>query len=77
MFVRVVEISGEGTWRVSAGEELSTWPDATAALAHARSLAPDWIEVGEIRDGRHTWKTLRRTPGGDYRESALRWGGGS
>ncbi len=48
------------------------------ALAYAESLAPRWIEVGDISalgtpDQRHTWTTLRRRPDGTYAKSPLRW----
>jgi hypothetical protein len=48
------------------------------ALEYAKSLTPDWIEVGDIRgldtpDQQHVWTTLRRLPDGTYLPSPLKW----
>ena len=74
MFVRVTEVPSQGVWKVDA-EVTTSFPDRAAALAFAHSLAPEWLEIGEVREGRHVWRTLRRMPDGGYAESRLRWGG--
>lgn len=80
MFVRVVHRHG---WQVElvrdVGETDSvTFPSREEALEHAESLAPDWIEVGDIigldtPDQHHAWTTLRRGADGAYRPSPLKW----
>jgi hypothetical protein len=82
MFVRVAHRQG---WDVEvvggAGEvAVETLPSRVAALDRARSLEPDWIEVGDIvglgtESQHHSWTTLRRRPDGTYAPSGLRWGG--
>ncbi len=52
-----------------------------AALAHARALEPEWIELGEVVPAQgslpqhHRWTTLRRRPDGGYAAAGLNWGG--
>ena len=55
-----------------------TFPTREEALKHAESLAPDWIDVGDIigldtPDQQHAWTTLRRGADGAYRPSPLKW----
>jgi hypothetical protein len=81
-FVRVVHRQG---WDVELvkGADVDTrnFGSREDALLYARGLGPDWIELGEVvaaREGvpqHHRWTTLRRTSGGDYAASDLRWGG--
>lgn len=65
----------------SAEPERSNFRDRESALEFARSLRPEWIEVGvvvpESADGpqHHAWRTLRRDEDGNYAESGLSWGG--
>lgn len=79
-FIRVAHRQGwqvdtlEGT-NVVESSVLSTREDA---LEYAKSLAPDWIEVGDIRaldtpDQQHVWTTLRRQADGTYAPSPLKW----
>lgn len=82
MFVRVAHRQG---WDVEQVGEHGAVSKATLgsreeALAYAESLAPDWIEVGDITglgtaQQRHSWSTLRRRADGSYAPSGLRWGG--
>ena len=61
--------------------ETSNFPSREAALAHARSLEPEWIEVGEVVPAsahlpqHHRWTTLRRRADGAYAPAGLSWGG--
>lgn len=82
MFVRVAHRQGWEVEEVGAAGEVrkETLPSREEALAYAESLAPDWIEVGDITGlgteaQRHSWSTLRRQPDGSYAPSGLRWGG--
>ena len=79
-FVRVAHRQG---WQVEviSGTKLvesSIHNTRDQALQHAMSLAPDWIEVGDIvaldtADQHHEWTTLRRQADGSYAPSALKW----
>lgn len=79
-FVRVAQRKG---WEVEifkgAGTvEGSTLGSREEALRYAKSLNPDWIEVGEIAnldtpDQQHVWTTLRRQADGSYAPSQLKW----
>jgi hypothetical protein len=81
-FVRVVHRQG---WDVElvegAGVRKENFPDREAALEYARSLSPDWIELGEVEFAHddvpqhHRWTTLRRNLDGSYAPSNLKWGG--
>jgi hypothetical protein len=86
LFARVVQRQG---WDVEVIEsarqgepETRNFADRDAAIAYAESLAPDWIELGEVVFAtadvpqHHRWTTLRRTGHGKYVRSALVWGGG-
>ncbi len=82
MFVRVAHRQGWDVERVGEGGEVSTQTLASRedALDYARSLEPEWIEVGDIAGlgtpgQQHRWTTLRRHPDGSYGPSGLRWGG--
>jgi hypothetical protein len=84
-FVRVVHRRGWDVEEVTAENpaEPSTrnFRSREEALAHARELEPDWIEVGEVvaaseqTPQHHRWTTLRRGSDGKYTASALNWGG--
>jgi hypothetical protein len=86
-FVRVVHRQGWDVEIVSrenqAEPETRNFADRDAALEFARSLEPDWIEVGEVVYAtetvpqHHEWETLRRRADGNYAASALKWGGGN
>ena len=79
-FVRVAHRQG---WQVDKIEgknivESSIRNTRAQALAYAESLAPDWIEVGDIHgldtpDQQHVWTTLRRQSDGTYAPSPLKW----
>jgi hypothetical protein len=79
-FVRVAHRQG---WQVETIRgtnvvEVSTRKTRAEALEYAKSLAPDWIEVGDIRgldtpDQQHEWTTLRRLSDGTYVPSPLKW----
>ncbi|HET7339060.1 MAG TPA: hypothetical protein VFK22_05890 [Candidatus Dormibacteraeota bacterium] len=79
-FVRVAHRRG---WEVEviSGTKLvesSIHSTRKEALDRAMSLAPDWIEVGDIvaldtEDQHHEWTTLRREADGSYSPSALKW----
>jgi type IV secretory pathway ATPase VirB11/archaellum biosynthesis ATPase len=79
-FVRVAHRHG---WQVDTIEgtnvvESSIRNTRAEALEYAKSLAPDWIEVGDIRgldtpDQEHVWTTLRRQSDGTYVSSPLKW----
>ena len=82
MFVRVAHRQGWDVERVGEGGAVSKQTLATReeALELARSLDPQWIEVGEITglgtpEQQHRWTTLRRRADGSYAPSGLRWGG--
>lgn len=82
MFVRVAHRRGWDVEQIGQAGAVQTDTVATReeALALARSLNPDWIEVGDIvglgtDSQQHSWTTLRRGPGGSYAPSGLRWGG--
>jgi hypothetical protein len=82
MFVRVAHRQGWDVEQVRDGGEVAreTLGSREEALERARSLEPDWIEVGDIAalgtpEQHHTWTTLRRRPDGGYAPSGLRWGG--
>ena len=83
MFVRVVHRQGWDVEKVGEKGDVETGNFASKeqALEHARSLGPDWIEVGEVvfatprLPQHHRWTTLRRRPDGTYAESGLAWGG--
>jgi hypothetical protein len=80
MFVRVVHRQG---WQVEpvldAGVvESVTLASREDAIEYAESLAPEWIEVGDIIGldtpaQQHAWTTLRRRADGSYATSALKW----
>jgi hypothetical protein len=83
VFVRVVH---RQDWDVEkVGEkgdvETSNFASRDQAMKHARSLEPDWIEVGEVvyatpdAPQHHRWTTLRRRQDGTYAASGLAWGG--
>jgi hypothetical protein len=80
MFVRVVQRQGWDLELVERQEKL-TFVSREAALNHARSLEPEWIELGEVVAAtsqvpqHHIWVTLRRQPDGSYQRSGLAWGG--
>ena len=81
MFVRVVQRQGWEVELVQAGQRVETeiLGSRHEALGHAESMAPDWIEVGDIvglgtADQHHSWTTLRRRPDGAYAPSGLHWG---
>lgn len=79
-FVRVAHRQG---WEVEviSGTQLldsSICNTREEALDRAMSLAPDWIEVGDIvaldtEDQHHEWTTLRREADGSYAPSPLKW----
>ena len=79
LFVRVAHRHG---WEVEIVESVrAVEPESLAsreeALAYARSLGPDWIEIGDIiglgtSAQQHSWTTLRRRPDGSYEPSPLR-----
>lgn len=82
MFVRVAHRRGWDVEQIGQAGAVQTDTVATReeALALARSLNPDWIEVGDIvglgtDSQQHSWTTLRRGPDGSYAPSGLRWGG--
>ena len=82
IFVRVAHRTG---WQIETFEgtavvESQTRRSREEALDYARSLKPDWIEVGDIIAAgtpgqHHRWTTLRRQRDGSYATSALRWQG--
>lgn len=84
MFVRVVHRQG---WQVEVVRDMGATESVTFAtredaLEHAESLAPEWIEVGDIigldkPDQHHAWTTLRRRADGSYAPSPLKWQGQS
>ena len=81
-FVRIAHRQGWVVEVVRAGGvvESDTLASREEALAFAESLAPDWIEIGDIVGlgtpaQQHSWSTLRRRPDGSYLPSALRWRG--
>ncbi|MDQ6949713.1 MAG: hypothetical protein M3256_26580 [Actinomycetota bacterium] len=80
MFVRVVQRQGWDLELVERQEKL-TFVSRKAAMNHARSLEPEWIELGEVVAAtsqvpqHHIWATLRRQPDGSYERSGLAWGG--
>ncbi len=61
--------------------ETRNFESREAALVHARSLGPEWIELGEVvyatpqLPQHHRWTTLRRKPDGAYAPTGLSWGG--
>jgi hypothetical protein len=79
-FIRVAHRKG---WQVDTIEgtnvvESSIWKTKAEALEHAKSLAPDWLEVGDIRgldtpDQQHVWTMLRRQTDGTFVPSPLKW----
>jgi hypothetical protein len=79
-FIRVAHRKG---WQIEIFKghglvESSTVGSRDEALVYAKSLKPDWIEVGDIADlgtpaQRHVWTTLRRQADGSYAPSALKW----
>ena len=79
-FIRVAHRQG---WQVETIRgtdvvESSNLKTRAQALEYAKSLAPDWIEVGDIGgldtpDQHHVWTTLRRQPDGTYMPSPLKW----
>jgi len=80
-FVRVVHRQGWEVELVRAGQPVESEVLASRedALSRAESMAPEWIEVGDIVclgtvDQHHSWTTLRRSPDGSYGVSGLRWG---
>jgi hypothetical protein len=83
-FIRVVHRRG---WDVEVVEadriDKRNFPEREQALEFARSLGPEWIELGEVVAAgqdlpqHHRWTTLRRSAGGDYLRSGLNWGGPS
>ena len=83
MFVRVVHRRGWDVERVGEKGDVETgnFPSREAALEHARSLGPEWIEVGDVVPAtpeapqHHRWTTLRRRADGTYSGSGLAWGG--
>jgi hypothetical protein len=82
LFVRVVHRQGWEVEVVRADQQVETEILASReeALSRAESIAPDWIEVGDIvglgtAEQHHSWTTLRRRPDGSYGQSGLHWGG--
>ncbi len=80
-FVRVAHRQGWEVEVVRAGQPVETEILASReeALGLAESMAPDWIEVGDIvglgtAEQHHSWTTLRRRPDGSYAPSGLHWG---
>lgn len=79
VFVRVAQRQGWDVELIENGETLN-FATCKAALEHALSLAPDWIELGEVLGAtvqlsqHHRWATLRRQPDGSYERSGLAWG---
>jgi hypothetical protein len=80
-FVRVVHRQGWEVELVRAGEpvESEILASREEALSRAESMAPDWIEVGDIVglgtvEQHHSWTTLRRSQDGTYMVSGLHWG---
>jgi len=80
-FVRVAHRQGWEVELVQAGQrvEIEILASREDALSRAESLAPDWIEVGDIvglgtAEQHHTWTTLQRRPDGSYAVSDLHWG---
>jgi hypothetical protein len=81
--MRVVHRKGWQVEEVGEGGAVSTrsFAGREDALAFARSLEPDWIELGEVvyataeAPQHHRWTTLRRRPDGTYAPSPLAWGG--
>jgi hypothetical protein len=79
-FVRVAHRQG---WEVEVVQhagvvESETLASREEALAYAKSLGPDWIEVGDIVGlgtpaQQHSWTTLRRGADGLYAPSTLKW----
>ena len=79
LFVRVAHRHG---WEVEIVQsarlvESESLASREEALAYAKSLGPDWIEVGDIiglgtSAQQHSWTTLRRRPDGSYEPSPLR-----
>jgi hypothetical protein len=81
VFVRVVHRQGWEVELVQAGQrvEKEILASREEALSLAESMAPDWIEVGDIvglgtADQHHSWTTLRRGRDGSYAASDLHWG---
>jgi hypothetical protein len=79
-FVRVVHRQAWEVELVKAGlrAETEILASREEALSLAESMAPDWIEVGDIvglgtAEQHHSWTTLRRLPDGSYAVSALHW----
>jgi hypothetical protein len=80
MFVRVAHRHG---WQIEVVRDAGVVESATRAsrveaLEYAESLAPDWIEVGDIIGldtpaQQHAWTTLQRRADGSYAPSALKW----
>jgi hypothetical protein len=83
VFVRVVHRRGWDVEEVGEGGAVETrnFGAREQALEFAQSLAPDWIEVGEVvyatseAPQHHRWTTLRRRADGTYAASPLAWGG--
>ena len=79
-FIRVAHRKG---WQIEIFErermvESTTVASRDEALGYAKSLNPDWIEVGDIAnldtpDQHHVWTTLRRQADGSYTASPLKW----
>ena len=79
-FVRVAHRQGWQVDTISGTNvvESSIRKTRAEALEYAKSLAPDWIEVGDIHgldtpDQQHVWTTLRRQSDGHYMPSPLKW----
>lgn len=79
-FVRVVHRQGWDVEVLQRGEivEVKAAKSREEGLDQARSLSPDWIEVGDIvgldtPDQHHVWTTLRRKADGSYEPSPLKW----
>lgn len=79
-FVRIAHRRGWAVEVVRSGGvvESETLASREEALAYAKSLGPDWIEIGDIiglgtSGQQHSWSTLRRSPDGSYVPSPLRW----
>jgi hypothetical protein len=80
MFVRVVHRHG---WQVETVRDAGVVESVTLAsredaIGYAESLAPEWIEVGDITGldtpaQQHAWTTLRWRRDGSYATSALKW----
>jgi hypothetical protein len=80
MFVRVVHRHG---WQVETVRDAGVVESVTLAsredaIEYAESLAPEWIEVGDITGldtpaQQHAWTTRRRRRDGSYATSALKW----